>query len=119
MDPVSRAQAADNSGNAEKRRLANLRPWKAGQTGNANGRPKKLRITKLFEQMLAKPGKRKKIQKVVEDILEKRGMASVLLLREMTERTEGKVSQEIELNGNLTTLSDAELAEKLAKLTKK
>jgi hypothetical protein len=43
-------------------------------------------------------------------------MASVLMLKEVTERLEGKVTQELELSGNVGSLSDEELAAKLAAL---
>lgn len=36
------------------------------------------------------------------ETLKSRGMAKVLLLREMAERTEGKIAQTVELEGNIT-----------------
>jgi hypothetical protein len=93
--------------------------FKPGRSGNPGGRPKKLRITRMFEQMLSKPSGRNELKAVVRDILEKRGMAAVLLLREMIERTEGKMAQEVEISGSLLTLSDEDLAVKLAKLIEK
>ena len=93
--------------------------FKQGRSGNPGGRPKKLRITRMFEQMLSKPSGRNELKAVVRDILEKRGMAAVLLLREMIERTEGKMAQEVDLSGSISMLSDADLAAKIAKMIEK
>jgi Family of unknown function (DUF5681) len=108
MDPVSKAQLAGNT-EAQARKLANLRPpWKPGQSGNPTGRPRKRHITKAFERISNTREGQKFIQEVTHDILNKRGMAAVLLLREIAERTEGKVTQELELNVNIS------LAEQIA-----
>jgi uncharacterized protein DUF5681 len=95
MDPVSKAQLANNS-----EKIARLKQysWKPGQTGNPRGRPKKLHITKMFEKVLANPENRKQVQEAIFKELCSRGMAKVLLLREIAERTEGKITQEVDLN---------------------
>lgn len=110
MDAISRAQT---SGISEKSK-ANLRPWKKGQSGNPSGRPKKLHITKMFEQVLSKPDNRKEIKQALMRTLVKGGMAPVLLLREMAERTEGKVAQEVDMNIS-GTLALAEVIQKRRK----
>lgn len=56
----------------------------------------------MFERVLAKPNNRKEIEDSILEELKRRGMAKVLLLREMAERTEGKVTQEISVDGNIT-----------------
>lgn len=94
MDPVSKAQS---TGYSDKQR-ANLKPWPKGVSGNPSGRPKKLHITKMFEQVLAKSQNRNDIKKALLETLTSRGMAKVLMLREMAERTEGKVTQEMDVN---------------------
>jgi len=94
MDPVSRAQS---SGISEKSK-ANLKPWRKGQSGNPSGRPKKLHITKMFEKVLNSTGNRKEIMQAIMQTLTSKGMAKVLMLREMAERTEGKVAQEVDMN---------------------
>lgn len=77
-------------------RVENLKPFKAGQSGNPGGRPKKRPITELYERLLADPENVAAIEKAILATLRKRNMAMVLLLREITERVEGKVTQPIE-----------------------
>jgi Family of unknown function (DUF5681) len=93
MDPVSKAQSSENTA---KKSFG--RPFQKGQSGNPGGRPKKLRITKMFERILANPSKRKEIEEAIFETLKSRRMAGVLLIREAAERTEGKVAQEVEMN---------------------
>jgi hypothetical protein len=95
MDPVSRAQAGDYESLQNRTKTHR---WKKGQSGNPGGRPKKLHITKMFEQVLAKAKNRNDIKKALLETLTSTGMAKVLMLREMAERTEGKVTQEVDMN---------------------
>jgi hypothetical protein len=83
-----------NSG--ENKGTANLKPFKPGQSGNPGGRPKKKPITELYERILADPKNIASIEDAVVKALKKGNMAMVLLLREITERVEGKVTQPIE-----------------------
>jgi hypothetical protein len=101
MDPVSKAQTG--TGNSEKQR-ANLRPWKKGQSGNPSGRPKKNHVTKMYEQLLANPQNRKAIKDAILKTLVSGRMSGVLQLREVAERTEGKVADIVDMNvsGTLT-----------------
>jgi hypothetical protein len=105
MDPVSRAQAGNKQ---ETPKYANRidrvkgHRWQKGQSGNPSGRPKKLHITKIFEKLLAKSDNRKEISEAIMATLTSKGMAKVLMLREMAERTEGKVTQEVDMNVNGT-----------------
>lgn len=105
MDPVQRAQNYDHT--APK---VIGKPFQkgAGWKGNPGGRPKKLHFTKMCEQLVKSKDGKELIKEVMRDILNKRGMAAVLLLREIGERTDGKVSQDLNLSGELTlTLADA------------
>ena len=101
MDPVSRAQ--NDSGISEKQR-ANLRPWRKGQSGNPSGRPKKNHVTKMYEQLLANPQNRKDIKESILKTLTGGRMSAVLQLREVAERTEGKVADIVDMNvsGSIT-----------------
>jgi hypothetical protein len=87
--------AAQNSGK-NSGRVENLKPFKAGQSGNPGGRPTKRPITELYERILADPKNIASIEKAVVKALSKGNMAMVLLLREITDRIEGKVTQPIE-----------------------
>jgi hypothetical protein len=108
MDPVSRAQSASNQDNRLARFGNKLNTWKKGQSGNPSGIAKKQNFTKICAKLLRKKENKQLIETVMRDILDKRGMAAVLLLREMAERTEGKVTQSVEMSGELTlTLAEA------------
>ena len=122
MDPVSKAQSI--AGNSSQYR--GFKPgqsgnpgkcFKPGQSGNPKGRPKKAPITQIFEKIFRNAQNRKDIERSILKILLQGKMASVLMLREAVERLEGKVIERIELpNEALSSLSDAELAEKLVKM---
>lgn len=73
-----------------------------GASGNPSGRPKHS-ISGVYRKWLKKPKNRIKLAKFIDETIEKRGMAGVLLIREMTERDEGKVADVVDMNlsGNL------------------
>lgn len=102
MDPLSKAQVSPQ--NTPDSRLARLKgrgvatQWKKGKSANPGGRPKKLYITKIYELVLRNPKNRKEILEIIMSILKSKRMMSVLLLREMAERTEGKVTEDVSLN---------------------
>src|SRR5271156_5594465 len=103
MDPVSRAQTSENSIETPRKEhhLAQYR-WPKGTSGNMNGRPRKAqRVTKMYERILRKTKNRKEIEESLMQTLTSKGMAKVLLLREMAERTEGKVAQDLNVEGTV------------------
>ncbi len=69
---------------------------------NPGGRPKKRPITEIYERILADTKNCNSIEAAVLKLVLGGRMASVLTLREMAERVEGKVAQQVELNGELT-----------------
>lgn len=80
--------------------------WKPGQSGNPSGRPKKKPITEMYERILNDPENVAAIEKATISALRKGNMAMVLQLREMADRTEGKVTQPIEADISVN-LADA------------
>ena len=77
-----------------------------GQSGNPSGRPKKKPITEMYERILNDPDNIAAIEKATVSALRKGNMAMVLQLREMADRTEGKVTQPIEADVTVN-LADA------------
>jgi hypothetical protein len=120
MDPVSRAQL-ENNASSTPRRIGGItgKGFVPGKSGNPGGRPKKKPITEIFEELLEDPKTRENIKKQVRDTMTMRGMAGVLLLKEAAERTEGKVSQELEINATVSSLTDEEIAARIAALVSK
>jgi hypothetical protein len=90
------AEVTGNSGNSREKSLANLKPFKPGQSGNPSGRPKKKPITEMYERILNNPEHLAAIEDATVKALKKGNMAMVLQLREITDRIEGKVTQPIE-----------------------
>lgn len=96
------------TGNSKKNtgKPENLKPWKPGQSGNPSGRPKKKPITEMYERILNDPENVAAIERATISALRKGNMAMVLQLREMADRTEGKVTQPIEADVTVN-LADA------------
>jgi hypothetical protein len=84
--------------------------WKPGQSGNPGGRPKKKPITEMYERILSDPANLEAIEQAIVKSLLKGNMAMVLQLREVTDRVEGKITQPVEVSGDLG------LAERIAKV---
>jgi len=80
--------------------------WKPGQSGNPGGRPKKKLITEMYEEILNDPEHIAAIKEATVKALRNGNMAMVLQLREMADRTEGKVTQPIEADISVN-LADA------------
>lgn len=101
----------DKAGNKEsiKRKLPaalDAVKWKPGQSGNPSGRPKKKLITQMYEEILNDPEHIAAIKAATVKALRNGNMAMVLQLREMADRTEGKVTQPIEADISVN-LADA------------
>jgi len=107
VDPVSKAQAGNKQ---EATKYANRidrvkgHRFQKGVSGNPSGRPKKNHVTKMYEQLLANPQNRKAIKDAILKTLVSGRMSGVLQLREVAERTEGKVADIVDMNvsGTLT-----------------
>jgi hypothetical protein len=90
-----------------------------GRSGNPGGRPKKKPITDIFQRIFENPENVEEIETVVMRILRRRDMASVLMLKLMADRLEGKVMRSIYFSGalELSDLSDEELQFRLDALS--
>ncbi len=99
---------SEQSQNTPRKRVppTNGVKWVKGQSGNPGGRPKKKPITELYEKLLNDPDVMKKLEASLVQMLSKGNMATVLHLREMTDRVEGKVTQPIEADISVN-LADA------------
>ena len=115
MDAVSRAQNSPDTAILEPKRVIG-RPWPKGVSGNPGGRKKKLAVTEIFEEILQDENIREQVKQQIVQTVTSRGMAGVLLLREVAERLEGKVTQGIELSGTIATMTDEQIDERLTKL---
>src|ERR1700684_3214454 len=114
MDPVSRAQLEIVPQNRHKidPTTGTATQFKPGNRANPGGRPKKARVTKIYEKIFASAKNRKEIEQAILETLLSRRMSGVLLLREAAERIEGKVTQELEVNV-MEQLTDEQLKERL------
>jgi hypothetical protein len=107
MDPVSKSQT-ENSQSRLARFGDKLAQFPKGVSPNPGGRPKKTPITKAMAKIARSKAGRELLESAIADIIAKRGMAAVLLIREMAERLEGPVTQNFHIDGHLT-LSLSEL----------
>lgn len=107
MDPVSKAQQSPAIRPKTGQPKGFATRFKPGQSGNPSGRPKHTPLTKLYNRILSKKKNIKDIEAAVLRIVLGSRMAAVLQLREMAERVEGKVSQPLEVSGEVNvTLSE-------------
>lgn len=114
MDPVSKNRATEIS-----EKYPNLRPWPKGVSGNPGGRPKKPRITEIYEEIYDDPEFRKAIKKQMLQTMTSAGMAGVLERREAADRLEGRVVQPMEMNVNVTLSERLERAKERLSLVER
>jgi Family of unknown function (DUF5681) len=102
---ATKGNTANNEGISEgkKRRLANLKPFKPGQSGNPAGRPKKL-LTEAYHAILSKkfpgdPKKRTFAELIAESMAKEAIKGKPQAAIEIADRTEGKTTQAHELSG--------------------
>lgn len=79
--------------------------WKPGQSGNPKGRPKGRSITAVLRDMLDDDavdtqGKKQKVKRAVAGALLRRALGGdVKAIREVLDRTEGRVKEQHEVSG--------------------
>ena len=103
MDPVSKAQTANSQESRIARFGDKLKPFPKGVSGNPSGRPKRKKYaSKVYNELFRDPEFRAAFKQSVRDVVTAgRGMAVVLMAREITERLEGPVTQSLEISGEL------------------
>lgn len=118
MDPISKARLSDNKERSQRGQSpnsqANLKKYQPGQSGNPGGRKKKV-FTAICDKFIKK--NRGAIEETMLKILQKEGMAAVLLLREVADHHEGPVTQSIEVS-TPQQMSDEQLVAEFEKLIK-
>lgn len=82
-----------------------------GQSGNPTGRPKKQFLSEMADELLEEiatdPAERKAFKEALRQKLLSKGVVSAMTLDKMWERHEGKVTQPVQVDGNLNlTLSE-------------
>lgn len=98
MDPVSKAQRADSSGlTARQRANLNLHHYPPGTSGNPGGRKKKP-FQEIIDRCMKKKANRDEISAVIMDVIRSRRMASVLMMKEVAERSDGPVPRIVEMD---------------------
>ncbi len=92
-----------NNTEGEARRLANLKPFRKGQSGNPKGRPKSITLSEAYRRELAKidetdPQGRTFAEILAEEMIGKAKGGDVQAAREIADRTEGKAGQTLALS---------------------
>lgn len=113
------ASAASETANSTEtvKPCEHLAPYQfqPGQSGNPGGRPKKKVITEIYERLLEDGAFVRDVENSIRKMVQSGRMVGQLQLKEMAERTEGKVSQPLE--GEFTILSLAERMRKARERT--
>ncbi len=84
------------------RSLANLRPFRKGQSGNPKGRPKSITLSEAYRRELAKVDPNDEQKRTFAEVLAgqtilKAKGGDVAAIKEIADRTEGKAKQSITL----------------------
>ena len=113
MNEVAKAQLVES---AIRRKQAPSTAWKPGQSGNPAGRPNKSLLLKAIDSMANDPNFVIPLVKAIKKRTQSAGMAGVLETKEVLNRVDGPVRQEIEVTGILVNMSDSDLDARLLKL---
>lgn len=111
---MSYQKLAGNSNQHLERVPPQLRPyaWPAGVSGNPEGRPPKSLLQRRLEEELNNPETVENIVKAaVASMQSSKGMAGVIERRNIQERVDGPIKQELAISGELSI----SLAEAIAK----
>lgn len=89
--------------------------FKPGESGNPSGRPKKKLVTEIYEELLNDPIVRKSIKDACKKRLLSDRMVGGLELKEAAERVEGKVTQPVDIELNVSLADRMQRARERAK----
>jgi len=106
---TARENLTQNSEKTLNRRLANLRPWKPGQSGNPGGRPKAGILSQAYHQFLEEldPKRRRTLaEAIAKAIIAKAMRGDVKAASELADRTEGKPQQSLAINATVNSVQD-------------
>ena len=78
-------------------KLENLRPWKPGESGNPVGHSRARRLSDAINRKLSEPGRE---DDLINAWYEQALSGSFQHLREILDRTEGKVASKVEVTEN-------------------
>src|ERR1017187_6666181 len=107
-------------GNTPPNRQSKLTPemeankWKPGQSGNPSGRPKRKPISELYERMMQEPEFMESVENSIRKMVTSGRMVGQLQLKEMAERIEGKITQPIDMELNVSLADRMERARERA-----
>jgi hypothetical protein len=101
MAKVSDKQRKNSEG--RKKRLANLKPWGKGKSGNPAGRPKSVTLSEAYRKQLAQPFPddpqgRTYAEVIAEKLVMIAATGEVSSAREIADRTEGRPRQALEID---------------------
>lgn len=95
-----------NNSEGKERRLANLKPFKPGQSGNPKGRPKSVTLSEALRRELAKEDpentEQSYAEKIAQMLVSQAAEGNVNAAKEIADRTEGKPRQAIDVQADLT-----------------
>jgi hypothetical protein len=122
-EPKFPSDTENSAGSTVRRnpRLAGLRPWKKGQSGNPGGRPRTARLSRALRQALATEGRdgRTLAQMIADAVVGKAKRGNVQAFKEIRDTVEGRPAQALEHRGAIetkTTTSVESVEARLAQL---
>lgn len=98
---MAKARVTQSREELREKRIANLKPYKPGQSGNPGGRPKKEPIKELYEELYNDPEYMDLVRTGLRSTAKKGSIPLVMHLKDAAERLEGKVTQKVDVELNV------------------
>ena len=103
--PKSVTDKQRRNSEGKSRRIANLKPFQRGTSGNPRGRPKSLTLSEALRLQLAEmmpdADERTYAEEIARVLCTEAAKGNVQAAREIADRTEGKPKQSIDMDMNL------------------